>query len=304
MSFKISPHGQWSVQEAAPATVESFAKGYVERHNEALVKSTEASLFKRFEDKYILPRTLKDALEKALSKHLKPDYPDSKTRYNLMKSTYFDSKNLDMVKHHTSKAASRFKIRTRDYAPNGKLHKSDFTYLEVKAKHGDVCDKFRIKVPKASMQSFEKGLPIIPNIDLIKANPHIGVVDLVKRVADINGAMQTFDLRPSCEVSYTRRAFSDGAKDDGLRVTFDEGVKYNVLDIVSTSAGESLSKDNDSDGLAKMVAGYSPADHIILEVKHHGSTPDWLNQFLNDHKIVKTQFSKYCYSMAKHAKGK
>src|SRR5581483_9034919 len=133
--MKLTKHGQWTLNEAPKTSLESFAKSYLDKYA-PLEKSAEVSLFKRFEDKYIIPKTLRDALEKTLSKHLRPDYPDAKTRYNLMKSTYFDSSDLAMVKHHVSKAASRFKLRTRDYAPNGKLHKSDFTYLEVKAKHG------------------------------------------------------------------------------------------------------------------------------------------------------------------------
>jgi hypothetical protein len=43
---------------------------------------------------------------------------------------------------------------------------------------------------------------------------------------------------------------------------------------------------------------------MILEVKHQGTTPDWLNKFLNDHKIIKAPFSKYCYSMGKHSLNK
>jgi SPX domain protein involved in polyphosphate accumulation len=215
-----------------------------------------------------------------------------------MKSTYFDSAALDMVQHHLSKAESRFKIRTREYAPDGKLHKSDFTYLEVKAKHGNVSDKFRIKVPNGHMAAFTEGKPLLTDIKLAKANPHIGLADLVKRVDDLNNAMTTFMLRPSCEVSYARSAFSDGVV-DGLRVTFDEGVRFNVLNDGNSG---SLSK-NDPD-INNMVNGYSPQDHIILEVKHHGNVPDWLTQFLNKNNVAKTSFSKYCYSMGKYTKDK
>jgi VTC domain len=293
----IHPNGQWSLPQEQ--TQEDFAKSYVERYNSELMKS-EASTFKRYEDKFILPKSLKKALITCLEKNLKPDYPDKKTKFSGMKSVYFDSTNLDMVKHHLSKAQSRFKIRTREYAPDGKLHKSDFTYLEVKAKHGDVTDKFRIKVPNKDMSAFMKGLPIIPSLELIKANQHIGVADLVKRVQDVNTAMQKFSMHPSCEITYNRRAYSDGIQDSGLRVTFDEGISSSILDVVPSSVSDSLAKDSGEDSLAEMLYGYDPENHIILEVKHHGYTPDWLNKFLNDNKIVKTSFSKYCWSLAKH----
>ena len=262
------------------AEIEAFAKGYVEKY-QPLEKSTEVSLFKRFEDKYILPVSMKEDLERVLNKHLSPDYPDKKTKYTFMKSTYFDSAALDMVQHHLSKAESRFKIRTREYAPDGKLHKSDFTYLEVKAKHGNVSDKFRIKVPNTHMAAFTEGKPLVTDIKLAKANPHIGVADLVKRVDDLNNAMSTFMLRPSCEISYARNAYADG-NPDGLRVTFDEGVRYNVLNDGNSG---SLSK-NDLE-IDNMVSGYSPKDHIILEVKHHGVKPDWL--ILKPHLRPKSQ---------------
>jgi hypothetical protein len=290
--------GQWSLPYEP--TMEDFTKSYVEKYNSEL-KKTEASLFQRFEDKYILPKSLKDELQKTLAKHLQPDYPDKKTKYTTMRSVYFDSANLDMIQHHLSKADSRFKVRTREYAPNGELAKTDFTYLEVKAKHGDVSDKFRIKVPNEDIHTFKMGLPIIPSIKLAKANPHIGMADLVKRVNDLNHAQRTFNLHPSCEITYNRRAYSDGQTDSGLRVTFDEGVGYKVLDVVPTAMTDKLIKEEGQSDLNNMVSGYDPEHHMVLEVKHHGTTPDWLAKFLNDHKIVKTSFSKYCYSMAKHA---
>jgi len=299
----IHKNGQWSLE--APQTVESFAKSYVEKYASEELAKTEASLFKRFEDKYILPLSLREELHKTLAKHLAPDYPDKKTKYTTMRSVYFDSANLDMIKHHLSKATSRFKIRTREYAPNGELTKNDFTYLEVKAKHGDVSDKFRIKVPSDSMEKFKSGLPLIPTMRLVKANPHIGIADLVGRLTDINAAQQTFHMKPSCEITYNRRAYVDNTTDSGLRVTFDEGINYNILDVMPTNVSDSLAKESSGeDSLMGMVAGYDPKNHIILEVKHQGATPDWLNQFLNDHKIVKTPFSKYCYSMGSHSLSK
>jgi SPX domain protein involved in polyphosphate accumulation len=291
-------NGQWTLPP--DNSMEDFAKSYVEKYNSELMK-TETSTFIRYEDKYILPKTLKKSLVETLEKNLQPDYPDKKTKFNTMKSVYFDSSNLDMIKHHLSKATSRFKIRTREYAPDGKLSKSDFTYLEVKAKHGMMTDKFRIKVPNDDMTGFKKGLPIIPSLPLIKANPHIGVADLVKRVQDVNNALTNFNMHPSCEITYNRRAYNDGL-DNGLRVTFDENVKHNILDVVPSSVSDALAKDSSGeDSLAAMVNGYDPENHMILEIKHQGSTPDWLNKFLNDHKVVKASFSKYCHAMAKHS---
>ena len=302
---KRSNNDQWITPTTI--TTETFAKAYADKYIvEGLMKSSDTSLFRRFEDKYIIPKALRNELVKSLESHLKTDYPDTKTKFNLMKSTYFDSSNLDMVKHHMSKANSRFKLRTREYAPDGKLHKSDFTFLEIKAKHGDISDKFRIKVPKDVMEIFKKGAPITPTIQLAKMNPNVALPDLVKRVADINQALELFHLRPSCETQYTRRAYTDGAANDaGLRVTFDEGVQYKVLDVIPTQITNELSKGGeDSGNLRSMVDSYSPKDHIILEVKHHGTVPDWLTKFLNDNKLQKAQFSKYCYSITKHATGK
>lgn len=297
------PNGQWVSPELI--TTETFAKSYAQKYIvEGLMKSSDTSLFRRYEDKFVVPKALKDELVKVLSKHLKADYPDSATKFNLMKSTYFDSSSLAMVQHHMSKANSRFKLRTREYAPDGKLHKSDFTFLEIKAKHDDITDKFRIKVPKDDMEAFKKGAPITATARLVKMNPNIGVADLVKRVSDINQALELFHLRPSCETQYIRRAYTDGTTNDaGLRVTFDEGVQYKVLDVIPTQISNDLSKAGEErNSLMSMIDNYSPADHLIVEVKHHGAGyPDWLTKFLNDNKLQKTQFSKYCYSIAKHA---
>lgn len=301
----ISKNGQWT---HTPVTTDTFATAYADKYiSNGLMKSSDTSLFRRFEDKYIIPKTFKEELVKLLAKHLKTDYPDKDTKFTLMKSTYFDSSNLDMVKHHMSKASDRFKIRTREYAPNGKLHKCDFTFLEIKAKHGDITDKFRIKVPKEDMETFKKGAPITPTLSLAKINQNIALPELVKRVADINQALELFHLRPSCETQYARRAYTDGtANDAGLRVTFDEGIQYKVLDVIPTAISAELQKGDSEEhsNLMNMVENYKANDHMILEVKHHGSVPDWLNKFLNDNLLQKTNFSKYCYSIAKHATGK
>jgi len=303
--MSILKNGQWTTPETI--TTESFAKAYTDRHiTEELLKSSDTSLFRRFEDKYIIPKALRDELVKTLEKNLKTDYPDNKTKFNLMKSTYFDSSNLDMVKHHMSKATSRFKLRTREYAPDGKLQKTDFAFLEIKAKRDDVTDKFRIRVPKDDMEAFKKGAPITPTVKLAKMNPNIALPDLVKRIIDINQALELFHLRPSCETQYIRRAYTDGAvNDSGLRVTFDENVKYNVLDVVPSGISSELNKAGEErNSLLNMIESYSPKEHIIVEVKHHGVVPDWLNKFVNDNKLQKATFSKYCYSIAKHATGK
>jgi hypothetical protein len=296
-------NSQWVTPQVI--TTETFAKNYAEKYiTEELFKSSDTSLFRRFEDKYIIPKALRDELVKALNKNLKTDYPDGKTKFNLMKSTYFDSSGLDMLQHHMSKANSRFKLRTREYAPDGKLQKNDYMFLEIKAKHGDITDKFRLKIPKDTMETFKKGAPITPTVHLAKMNPNIALPDLVKRVADINQALELFHLRPSCETQYTRRAYTDGTVNDaGLRVTFDEDVQYRVLDVIPTGISNELSKaGNEKSELRSMADSYSPKDHIIVEVKHHGGNyPDWLTKFLNDNKLQKTNFSKYCFSLIKHA---
>ncbi len=306
MGIKFNSGGQWINPE--PITTETFAKAYADKYIvEGLMKSSDTSLFRRYEDKFIIPKSLKEELVKALSKNLKADYPDSSTKYNLMKSTYFDSSGLDMLQHHMSKATSRFKLRTREYAPDGKLQKTDYAFLEIKAKHGDITDKFRIKVPKEAMETFKKGAPLTADIKLAKINPNIALPELVKRIADINQALELFHLRPSCETSYVRRAYTDGTTNDaGLRVTFDEDVKYKVLDVIPTGISGELNKaGEEKSNLMTMVESYSPKDHIIVEVKHHGGGyPDWLTKFLNDNKLQKTNFSKYCFSLAKHATGK
>ena len=293
----LSLNGQWQLIEDS---IESFAKTYVQKYATESLSKSEISLFKRYEDKYIIHKSMKKQLIEALDKNLSPDYPDKKTKFNVMKSIYFDSAGLDMVKHHLSKASSRFKIRTREYAPNGNLTKSDFTYLEVKAKHDNVSDKFRIKVPNDDMRTFKKGLPVTPSVKLIKANSHIGIADLMKRITDINEAMQKFNMRPSCEVSYTRRAYSDNGGENGLRVTVDEGIDHNIVDNISSSVSDPLVKESSEDSLSSMLNGYDPNSHLIVEIKHHGSIPDWLNKFLIENNIAKTNFSKYCYSIAKH----
>lgn len=264
-----------------------FVNSYLDGHCE-LEKAADTTTFARIEDKFIVPVELKQELNELLNKNLKPDYLDEGIRFNGMRSIYFDSANCDLMRHHLAKAASRFKIRIRQYVPDGLLAKSSGFFLEVKAKNSHVSDKFRFKISQESLDKLFKGEELSLD-EVTAANPNSLKIELASRLNDINTAISHFTLRPTCEVTYLRKAFADGE----FRVTVDDDIKYKP---VSSFNHNELVKNLIT---PELVDTYVPEKHIILEVKHQGTVPTYLTEFLTKHNIQKASFSKYCYSMSK-----
>lgn len=100
--------------------------------------------FVRLEDKYLLSAEQISRLTPLVNLNMKNAAPNPKTDYTLIRSVYFDDKNLACLRSYLSSESKRFKLRTRQYAPNGLW--SDNTYLEYKAKIEGVCKKSRIEI--------------------------------------------------------------------------------------------------------------------------------------------------------------
>ena len=85
-----------------------------------------------------------------------------------------------------------------------------------------------------------------------------------------------FDLKPRILVYYNRESYSG---EDGLRITFDEKLKYRDKDLNFTKKA--------SDKLY-----FKNGKNIIMEIKAHGVMPLWLVKALSLNEAYPERFSK------------
>ena len=93
---------------------------------------------------------------------------------------------------------------------------------------------------------------------------------------EIDYLLDHFKLKPKIFITYDRESYKD---DKGLRITFDEHLKYRNRNL-------SLLK-------GKREKIYFKDDHnIIMEIKANGAIPLWLVHKLSESKLYPQKFSK------------
>jgi hypothetical protein len=103
--------------------------------------------------------------------------------------------------------------------------------------------------------------------------------------AEVELLSRALGLKPTCVISYIRKAFVGGPYEPGLRVTFDEA-------LTSASPREGLA-------LGGARHFFLPPDLLILEVKANEAIPLWVSGLLARHGCALRRFSKYCSGLAR-----
>ncbi len=254
---------------------------------ESSSESDSVELFRRVEDKFLLPRTELPRILELLDRELEPSYYEPGTKFNAIESVYFDSSSLQIFCDHF-RNETKFKIRLRRYGPNGVWPaKTEPVHLEMKTKSGGVCQKFRLKVESAEHRALFCGKPMPVTDTKEKA--------IVKREL-VNDAITRFSMRPLCRVRYERRAFEK----NGLRVTIDDKIQAEILNSVSRGEAKEILKAPFFEKAQAMHDRFTDGDYVVVEVKHAGTMPNWLNLEMNAMSALRVSFSKYCYSIVNH----
>jgi SPX domain protein involved in polyphosphate accumulation len=261
-------------------------------------KSNATDTFSRIEDKFFIPRSRGPELIATLKNRLDSSYPDSATQFNLIESLYFDSGKLDIYRSHFESLDRRFKVRVRRYASNG-VWKDDSVHLELKMKEKGVSKKVRFKIGPNECSLLSLGHRIPLSIELMRRNPKQGAITLLKRIAKMNAIIARYGLRPQCRVTYMRQAFER----DGLRVTLDDQIRYQILSPIDSPTSSRISRSPAWEKASLMRNNFLRADHLVVEVKHAGTIPSWLQEFLAATGASKMSFSKYCFTMSEHMSG-
>ena len=214
--------------------------------------------FQRYEIKYLLTRTQKQAILEAMQPYMQLDRYGRTTIRNI----YYDTENYRLIRRSLEKPAYKEKLRIRSYQKAGP---EDPVFVELKKKYRDVVYKRRLTLPEAqAMESFRYGLPL----------------PIRSQIADEVEYFRAFygRLRPAVFLSYEREAFY--ALDGGdFRLTFDENILYRE---------SNFSLGSQAYGIPLLGQGQT-----LMELKTAGGLPLWMSHALNRIQVYHSSFSKY-----------
>ncbi len=216
------------------------------------------SSFRRYEIKYMLTRSQKDALLQVIEPYMRLDRYGRTTIRNI----YYDTPNYRLIRRSIERPIYKEKLRVRSYAqvsPGGDV------FVELKKKFKKVVYKRRLVMPIHEAMEWLAGEDAL--------NPPTQIGEEIRYFRDFYG-----ELQPTVFLSYEREAFYslDGSE---FRMTLDENI---------------LARDEDLD-LCSEAYGTPilPEGMTLLEIKAPGAIPLWLTRFLTENMIYKTSFSKY-----------
>jgi len=219
------------------------------------------NVFRRYEKKYLITQEQAAVICDVMSKHIMPD------RFNeyIVQNLYFDTANWESVRASIEKPIYKDKLRLRCY---GELQSDDDVFLELKKKHKSVVYKRRIAVSAHDFQS--------NSVREIASKDTSQIAHELKFFLDVHPVFERM------LVSYKRTAFA-GIEDRGLRVTFDEDVRYR-----QNNLGFSQPRDGNT---------ILPGGIVVMEIKTHGAMPLELTRLFSEMGVFPVSFSKYgtCY---------
>ena len=214
-------------------------------------------VFKRYEIKYLMTRSQRDAVLEAMEPYMSMDaYGHSSIR-----NIYYDTPDFRLIRESLEKPMYKEKLRVRSYGPAAA---GDEVFVELKKKVQGVVYKRRIAMPGAQAEACLSRRMKLPYSQIGREIAY--VLDYYRK------------LEPAVFLSYEREAFAERNGGD-FRVTFDENIRYRQ---------EELWLDSDEWGTAILKPGL-----VLMEVKTSGGLPLWMVQALSRQKIYKTSFSKY-----------
>ena len=243
--------------------------------------------FERKEVKYRLNTMQVRAIKQALSAHMAPDEYGQTS----ITSVYYDTPNRDMISRSLEKPAYKEKLRLRTYGPR---NASAPVFVELKKKHEGIVYKRRIAASEPAAQLLMVGVPYERAIsrhpladEALEADSrsarNLQIAEEIAACVRRNGP-----VLPSIAILVERVAWAPlldarGAEAEGVRITFDERIRYRAdhLDLSFGDEGALLFPDGT----------------VVMEIKLPGSMPLWLSRLLDSFALYPVSVSKYgtCY---------
>lgn len=214
-----------------------------------------AQTFKRHEKKYLLNWEQFVFVHKRLMARTRQD------EYGLhtICSLYYDTPGNRALQQKGG--PYKEKLRLRSY---GVPAAEDTVFLELKKKYEGVSHKRRMALTLAEAKAYLNNGTVPEN-----AGQVFGEIDFF---------VSQFKPEPKTVICYNRTALV-GREDPGLRITFDNNIRYRVqeLDLARGDWGDKILDGGD----------------VMMEIKLTGAIPCWLAGILSDSEVYPRSFSKY-----------
>lgn len=222
--------------------------------------------FDRIEKKCLITKEQKKHMLEVIKKNMHKDSYFESEVFNI----YFDTDNYDLIIQSIEQPMFKEKLRARSYGGFDKV------FFEIKTKlcgkENNVGYKRRVRITKKDYNKLVKNREQL--LSFMSKNAD-GPNDY--RVArEVDYLINLFDLKPKILVFYIRQSWQG---EGGLRITFDEKLKYRTKNL-------SFSKRKNDESY------FDDKKNIIMEIKAHGVLPLWLVKKLSAERIFPQQFSK------------
>ena len=222
--------------------------------------------FDRVEKKCLITKEQKRRMLEAVEQNMQKDNYYKSEVYNI----YFDTDNYDLIIQSIEQPMFKEKLRARSYGGFDKV------FFEIKTKlcgkDNNVGYKRRVRITRKDYHKLVKN--------------HTSVADFMASNADgendyriaqeVDYLIKYFDLKPKILVFYVRYSYQG---DGGLRITFDEDLKYRTENVNFTKRKTDKKYFEDE-------------KNIIMEIKAHGAWPLWLVRRMSEERVFPQQFSK------------
>ena len=240
-----------------------------------LILSQTKLHFARFEFKYILPKQLRDTLERELQffVELDPYVQEQENHQYFVRSLYFDDPNhtcfFDKIEGmHTR---SKFRVRTYTNGQDGVTPQ----FLEIKGRHNNLVIKHRTPIGNEAMIGNERDGLLV---DRMLSGLAPG------RVANqFQYELYRKRLRAVALVDYVRRPYVSKFDAD-FRLTFDSELQGTKTRALFPAAGSAQPR--------KLLPGYT-----VMEVKFRHHIPSWFHRLLQAYELRRVSVSKICHAM-------
>lgn len=237
-------------------------------------------VFERKEQKYRLNAGQYRKVICALAGHMEPDSFGA-TRVT---SLYFDTPDRLLIERSLEKPLYKEKLRLRCYGDDP--DEGTCAFVEIKKKYKGVVYKRRVGMSYAAARAYLSGVSYVqaceeyPLADAALQKRLLAVrsLQIAREIDAFRARYET--LVPSMSISCKRTAYAPlDVADEGLRVTFDEGISY--LDCFARQEFPHL---------------LLPEGEVVMEVKNVGPLPLWLADALAAASAYPSSFSKYGYA--------
>ena len=230
-------------------------------------------VFERYERKYLLSPSAKDAVLRAMEGRMEIDMYGRTTIRNI----YFDTDGYDLIRRSLQGPEYKEKLRIRSYRQVGD---KDDVFVELKKKYKGIVYKRRIEVP--AFQAMDWLIAGGEKPDISTTSEQANFRQIRDEIDYFLRRYERSGMGPKVFLSYEREAYApvSGSEDD-IRITFDT----NIL-----ARGKDLLLSSPAYGDPVLDQGLT-----IMEVKvpRDGAIPMWLARTLSENGIVKSSFSKY-----------